>query len=76
MEINTATKLKDLLKEYPWLKDEAIKISEKFKILDSPLGKILLGKADIAELSKKSGLGTDEIIKKITELISKRNNAG
>ena len=76
MEINTATKLKDLLKEYPWLKEEAIKISEKFKILDSPLGKILLGKADIAELSKKSGLGTDEIIKKITELISKRNNAG
>lgn len=38
MKITEATRLKDLLEEYPWLKDEIVKVNEKFEMLNSPLG--------------------------------------
>lgn len=71
MEINKETKLADLIAQYPWLKEEIVKVNEKFKMLNSPIGKIMLGKATIAEMSKKSGMDIDAIIGKIKELISK-----
>lgn len=69
MNITRETKLKDLLTEYPWLKDEISKVNEKFKMLNTPVGKIMLGKADIAEMSKKSGMDEMQIIAKLTDLI-------
>ena len=69
MYITRATKLKDLLLEYPWLKDEISKVNDKFKMLGTPMGKIMLGKADIAEMSKKSGMDEEQIISKLNELI-------
>ena len=69
MTITRETKLRDLLAEYPWLKDELSKVNEKFKMLSTPMGKIMLGKADIAEMSKKSGMDEEQLISKLTELI-------
>ena len=69
--ITKDTKLADLLREYPWLMSEAIKISDKFKMLNTPVGKIMLKKATIAEMSKRSGIAEDQIIQKLTELIEK-----
>ena len=69
MNITRETKLKDLLSEYPWLKEEISKVNEKFKMLSTPVGKIMLGKADISEMSKKSGMDAEQIISKLTELI-------
>ena len=69
MNITKDTKLKDLLAEYPWLKDEITKVNDKFKMLNTPAGKIMLGKADISEMSKKSGMDAEQIISKLTELI-------
>ena len=69
MNITKDTKLKDLLAEYPWLKDEITKVNDKFKMLNTPVGKIMLGKADISEMSKKSGMDAEQIISKLTELI-------
>ena len=71
MEITKDTKLADLLAQYPWLKTEMAKVNEKFKMLNSPIGKIMMGKATIAEMSKKSGMEVEAIIGKIKELISK-----
>ena len=71
MEINKETKLSDLIAQYPWLKEEMAKVNEKFKMLNSPIGKIMMGKATIAEMSKKSGMDAEAIIGKIKELISK-----
>ena len=70
MEINKETKLADLIAQYPWLKEEIVKVNEKFKILNSPIGKIMLGKATIAEMSKKSGMEEELIINRIHELIN------
>ena len=51
------------------VKDEIFKVNEKFKLLGTPMGKIMLGKADIAEMSKKSGMDEEQIISKLNELI-------
>ena len=69
MEITKETKLTDLIAQYPWLKEEIVKVNEKFKMLNSPIGKILMGKATIAEMSKRSGMEAEAIIGKIKELI-------
>ena len=69
MEITKETKLADLLAQYPWLKEEMAKVNDKFSMLNSPLGKIKEKKANIAEMSKKSGMDEDVLIAKITELI-------
>ena len=69
MEITKETKLSDLLGQYPWLKEELFKVNEKFKMLNTPMGKIMMGKATIAEMSKKSGMDADVIINEIEKLI-------
>ena len=69
MEITKETKLSDLLGQYPWLKEELSKVNEKFKMLNTPMGKIMMGKATIAEMSKKSSMDADAIIGKICGLI-------
>ena len=69
MDINKETKLSDIIAQYPWLKEEMSKVNEKFKMLNSPIGKIMMGKATIAEMSKRSGMEAEMIIAKIEELI-------
>ncbi|MBQ7533005.1 MAG: hypothetical protein IJT45_04825 [Bacteroidales bacterium] len=70
MEINKDTKLSDLIAQYPWLREEMAKVNGKFKMLNSPLGKIMMGKATIAEMSRKSGMEEKLIINKIQDLIN------
>ena len=53
MEITKDTRLADLIAQYPWLKEEMAKVNEKFKMLNSPISKIMMGKATIAEMSKR-----------------------
>lgn len=72
MEITKDTKVKDIVAAYPWLIDEAIKISDKLKVLKTPLGKMMMAKATIEDASKKSGIEVDEIIRKINEMIEGR----
>lgn len=74
MEITKETKLADLLAEYPWLKGEMAKVNEKFKLLNSPVGKIMLGKATIAEMSKKSGMEIDKLVSRLKTLIEEHKN--
>ena len=69
MDITKDTRLIDLLDQYPWLMDEAVRLSDKAKMLDSALGRIFLKKATIADLSKKAGIPEFEIIEKLTALI-------
>ena len=71
IEMDKDTLLKDLLEKYPYLKKEALKIDERFKIIDSPLGKILLRKATIADLAEKGGLKVDDVIEEIQKIITK-----
>ncbi|MBR0271313.1 MAG: DUF1858 domain-containing protein [Methanobrevibacter sp.] len=69
LEINENTKLIDILDKYPWLKDELPNIDKKFKMLKTPIGKVMMRNADITEMSRRSGMSVDEIIKMFFELI-------
>ena len=69
VQITPETKLMDLLKEYPFLKDELPKINSKFRMLKTPMAKVLMRKADINEMSRRSGMGVDEIISMLNGLI-------
>ena len=69
MEITKETKLSDLVSQYPWLKEELSKGNDKFRMLNTPMGKIMMGRASISEMSKKFGMDADAIIGKIRELI-------
>lgn len=70
MEITNKTKLKDLLSEYPWLKEEIVCINDKFKLLHTPLAKVMLGKADIKMMSEKVGMPEDVLIQKLAGIIA------
>lgn len=70
MEITNKTKLKDLLSEYPWLKEEIVNINDKFKLLHTPLAKVMLGKADIKMMSEKVGMPEDVLIQKLAGIIA------
>ena len=69
MKLTKETRLKDLLAAYPWLIDEAVKLDERFQALRSPLGRLLIAKADIAEASRRIGIDADTIIHAIEEMI-------
>lgn len=73
-KITTETKLSDLVAIYPWLKAEMAQVNPKFKMLNSPVGKIMMGKATIEEMSKKSGMEAEAIIEKIKGLINQHIN--
>ena len=72
LELNGSTKLADILSTYPWMKEELPHVNEKFKLLNSPLGKIMTKTATISEMSKRSGLVEDVLIEKLESLISSR----
>ena len=68
-EITKDTKLTELLTEYTWLTEKLVEVNDKFKMLNTPAGKAMMGKATIAEMSRKSGMDADMIIGKIKKLI-------
>ncbi len=47
MEINAQTKLTDILDKYPWLPDELAKLDGRFKIIKTPVGKMMIKNATI-----------------------------
>lgn len=71
--LNGSTKLADILAAYPWLKAKLPQINEKFKLLNSPLGAVMLKTATITEMSKRSGMREDILIEKLGDLISSGN---
>ena len=69
-DITPQTRLKDLIKQYPELKNRLPEINPKFKMLNTPLGKIMMGKADVQTMSERSGMPLNELIEKLNALIS------
>ena len=44
------------------------KLSPKFKMLSTPMGKVMLGKATVADMSEKSGVDIEVLIRKLSEM--------
>ena len=67
--ITSETQLKDLFAAYPTLKKELAARYTPFKMLNSPLGKLILKKATIASAGERSGLGEKKLIAMIKEIV-------
>lgn len=67
--ITPETRLKDLLKQYPDLKKRLPEIAPEFKMLSSPLGKIIAAKADVRMMSERSGVELNSLIGQLKRLI-------
>ena len=73
MEVNKDTRLKDILAEYPWLKEELIKQTEKAKLLDTPFGRMFIKKATVQDLSKKTGKSPEQLIQMLNQLLDEHS---
>lgn len=71
MELTPETRLSDLLKRYPALKDELPSIHSAFSMLRSPLARIIIPKANVRMMSERSGMPLEELLPALGALISK-----
>ena len=71
IELSADTRLQDLLKIYPQLRKDLPSMNSAFKMLNSPLACIIIPKATIAMMSKRSGVSLDDILSTLKELIAK-----
>ena len=69
-EITGATRLKDLLEQHPWLKAKLPEINPAFKMLSTPLARIMIPKATVAMMSERSGMPLAELIAQLQRVIS------
>ena len=72
LKLDAATKLTDLADTYPWLLDEAAKMSDKLKVLKSPMGRMLIKGKTIADASKTAGISEADLLNTITKMINER----
>ena len=64
------TKLKDLLKRYPQLKEDLPSINPKFAMLQTPIAKVMLPMATLKTMSERSDMPLDELMSRLAALIS------
>ena len=70
IEYNGDTRLKHLLDVYPWLKAELPEINPAFKMLSTPLARIMIPRATISMMSERSGMPISELIAAIRARIA------
>ena len=71
IELSANTRLQDLFKIYPKLRQDLPNMNPAFKMLNSPLARIIVPKATIAMMSERSGISLDDILSMLKELIAK-----
>ena len=70
VEITASTRLKDLLEHHPWLKEALAEINPAFKMLSSPLARIMIPKATVGMMSERSGMDLQSLIDAIKKRIA------
>ena len=70
LELGPETRLKALLEAYPWLKQALPEINPAFKMLSSPLARIMIPKATLAMMSERSGMPLEELRAAILQRIT------
>lgn len=76
MELNTGTRIEELLKEYPFLMDFLISLSPKFKALKNPIMRKTVGKvATIEKAAHVGGLDPADFLAAIKDEVARRAGA-
>lgn len=74
MELSAETKLKDVFAKYPHLKGRFAEINPMFSLLNTPMGKVMVNRVTLANVSQHSGMELDQLIEKINELAADTQN--
>ena len=69
MEFTKDTKVKDILAQYPGLKEKLIKADPRFEILANPVAAMLVNRSTLAEISAKAGMDVDSLIEQLKSFI-------
>ena len=77
MELTKETKLSEILKEYPWMEKEAVRIDEKFAVLLTPVGKLLAEKTTLGDVCRIAHADLEDVVntfQKMLEEYEKENS--
>ena len=69
MQLNADTRLQDLADEYPWLIDKVAAMDERLKIAKTFVGRQLIKRSTIADVSRMSGYSVDQILQQLEEML-------
>ncbi len=69
MEFTKSTKLTDILKAYPDLPEKLTKLDERFKVLTTPIGKMMIKGKTLEDASKTVGVPVDDLMKQLKDLV-------
>lgn len=74
LNITPDTKLSDLLARQPKLRQRLKELNPDFRMLATPLGKVMAGRATVAMMSERSGMDFKSLKEGITRLINELEN--
>ena len=69
IELNRDTKLKNIVPAYPSLKTRLAELNSKFGLLPSPIGKILIDKATVSDMRRRSRIDINSLTDEIRRLM-------
>ena len=72
MDINASTKVGELLKNFPDIKEKLLAMDERFKVLDNPLMMGIVGKMDLKGISEKINLPLDDVIAELRKMVGQK----
>ena len=72
MDINASTKVSELLKNFPDIKEKLLAMDERFKVLDNPLMMGIVGKMDLKGISEKINLPLDDVIAELRKMVGQK----
>ena len=64
MEINGQTKLADILAEYPFMKTGMVEINGKFKMLQTPMGKMMVGPVELRAADHARAVADEAVVER------------
>ena len=71
MKITEETKIGDIIKEYPFLVDEAIAYNKSFEILKNPLTLMMVKNMRVGDACKTFNISFEKALNKVNAIIDK-----
>ena len=70
------TPLIQIWEAYPWLSEVLPKQDKRFAVMNTAMGKILMKKNSVADLSKVSGFSSEKLLNRLRREIEAHENQG
>lgn len=76
MQLNAETRLQDLADAYPWLIEKVASMDPRLKVANTMIGRALIKKSTIQDVSRLSGYAVDQIIPELQKLLDEHERQG